>query len=194
MFCDISHVSPSNGLTIPLSITSLISLKAKMMPFNNPGYPLINPLLSQPMLLGQMPIPRAMVSSAATSLVAPSLVQQMGVAPQPRPMLVPAGMGDPSAASPSTSNWSEHQANDGRVYYYNKVTKESVWSKPRELMTPQELAAPSVAGRGMWREYKTGEGRPYYYNLETKETTWSMPEGFVPNAGIKFCVSNIILF
>ncbi|VDM10632.1 unnamed protein product, partial [Wuchereria bancrofti] len=73
--------------------------------------------------------------------------------------------------------WSEHTASDGRVYYYNKVTKQSSWQKPDELKTPEEK---KLAVAKLWREYKTPEGRPYYYNIETKETTWICPKDFDP--------------
>lgn len=35
------------------------------------------------------------------------------------------------------SSWSEHSAPDGRKYYYNSDTRQSVWVKPEELMTPE---------------------------------------------------------
>ena len=31
------------------------------------------------------------------------------------------------------ASWQEYKTNDGRVYYYNTVTKESRWEKPTEL-------------------------------------------------------------
>lgn len=35
--------------------------------------------------------------------------------------------------------WSEHKAPDGRTYFYNSVTKQSLWEKPDELKTPCEV-------------------------------------------------------
>jgi len=29
--------------------------------------------------------------------------------------------------------WKEHKAESGKVYYHNSVTKESRWTKPKEL-------------------------------------------------------------
>jgi len=29
--------------------------------------------------------------------------------------------------------WKEHKAESGKVYYHNGVTKESRWTKPKEL-------------------------------------------------------------
>lgn len=39
----------------------------------------------------------------------------------------------------STSDWTEHTAPDGRLYYYNSVTKQSSWEKPDELKTKTEV-------------------------------------------------------
>lgn len=38
-----------------------------------------------------------------------------------------------------SSPWSEHKAPDGRIYYYNSVTKQSLWEKPDELKTAAEV-------------------------------------------------------
>jgi pre-mRNA-processing factor 40 len=35
--------------------------------------------------------------------------------------------------------WSEARNADGRVYYYNTITKATQWTKPEELMTPAEV-------------------------------------------------------
>ena len=42
------------------------------------------------------------------------------------------------AASPGL--WSEARNAEGRVYYYNTVTKATQWVKPAELMTPAEVS------------------------------------------------------
>lgn len=38
------------------------------------------------------------------------------------------------------SEWTEHKAPDGRTYYYNTVSKQSLWEKPNELKTPAEVS------------------------------------------------------
>lgn len=37
--------------------------------------------------------------------------------------------------------WSEHRTDEGKVYYYNAITKQSVWDRPNELDddTPKPL-------------------------------------------------------
>lgn len=39
-----------------------------------------------------------------------------------------------------SSPWSEHKAPDGRTYYYNSVSKQSLWEKPDDLKTPAEVS------------------------------------------------------
>jgi hypothetical protein len=36
--------------------------------------------------------------------------------------------------------WQEARNADGRVYYYNTITKATQWNKPEELMTPAEVS------------------------------------------------------
>lgn len=40
---------------------------------------------------------------------------------------------------PAPGLWQEARNADGRVYYYNTVTKVTQWDKPLELMTPVEV-------------------------------------------------------
>ncbi|CAB3402321.1 unnamed protein product [Caenorhabditis bovis] len=120
-------------------------------------------VLSQPSPLTGMPLIPLPTSAAPT---------------RPSPMLVPPGMAaeDSQTSSPQTnvdSEWTEHKHTDGRVYYYNKITKQSSWVKPDSLKTAEEKAV----NQCVWREYKTDEGKPYYYNVLTKQTTWTKPEG-----------------
>ncbi|KAL9631516.1 MAG: hypothetical protein Q9204_004199, partial [Flavoplaca sp. TL-2023a] len=69
------------------------------------------------------------------------------------------------------SIWSQAESN-GRVYYYNTVTKATQWTKPEDLMTPSERALANQP----WKQHTSPEGRPYWYHGETKQTTWEMPE------------------
>jgi pre-mRNA-processing factor 40 len=40
------------------------------------------------------------------------------------------------------SLWQEARNADGRVYYYNTITKATQWTKPEDLMTPAEVRRP----------------------------------------------------
>ncbi|KAH8093749.1 hypothetical protein BXZ70DRAFT_949059 [Cristinia sonorae] len=70
--------------------------------------------------------------------------------------------------------WTEHRNPEGRTYWFNTGTRESVWEKPDELKTPFERAL----NQTKWKEYFSG-GRKYFYNTETKESKWDMPDELV---------------
>lgn len=74
-------------------------------------------------------------------------------------------------AAEKKTDWSEHKAPDGRTYYYNSVTKQSLWEKPDELKTPSEL----LLSQCPWKEYKSENGKVYYHNVNTKESRWTIP-------------------
>lgn len=52
-----------------------------------------------------------------------------------QPVLPTAGAMVPPAAAkpPAASVWSEHRTDEGRVYYYNARTGESVWERPADM-------------------------------------------------------------
>jgi len=41
--------------------------------------------------------------------------------------------------SPAPPLWQEARNPEGRVYYYNTITKATQWTKPEDLMTPAEV-------------------------------------------------------
>lgn len=152
------------------------------------GFPLFNPNLmaaaniQQQLLLqqrvamsgaGGLPqiplLPMPTHSAAVAAHAAAAAAAAAAAPPRPSPMLVPPGMGiDDTNSPPVDSEWTEHNHTDGRVYYYNKVTKQSSWTKPDSLKTPHE--------KNVWKEYEAN-GRAYYYNTITKKTQWVRPEG-----------------
>ncbi|KAL9713446.1 U1 snRNP protein [Leucoagaricus gongylophorus] len=67
--------------------------------------------------------------------------------------------------------WTEHRNPEGRTYWFNTGTKQSVWEKPDELKTTWERAL----SKTKWKEYFS-HGKKYYYNTETKESKWECPE------------------
>jgi pre-mRNA-processing factor 40 len=40
---------------------------------------------------------------------------------------------------PGGATWTEHRTPDGRVYYYNAMTKVTQWTKPEDIMTLAEV-------------------------------------------------------
>ncbi|XP_060585803.1 pre-mRNA-processing factor 40 homolog B-like [Ruditapes philippinarum] len=70
------------------------------------------------------------------------------------------------------SPWTEHKAPDGRTYYYNNVTKQSSWEKPKDLQTETEM----LLAKCPWKEYKSDTGKVYYHNSVTKESRWTKPK------------------
>lgn len=74
-----------------------------------------------------------------------------------------------------SNEWSEHKSPDGRVYYYNSITKQSSWEKPDELKTPTERLLSACP----WKEYTSDSGKVYYYNTATKESKWTAPQEYL---------------
>ncbi|XP_035826647.1 pre-mRNA-processing factor 40 homolog A isoform X2 [Aplysia californica] len=95
--------------------------------------------------------------------------------PTPSAMPPQAYPGGDKAATSTTekrSAWGEHKAPDGRIYYYNSLTKESSWEKPEDLKSPQE----KLLSQCPWKEYKSDAGKVYFHNSVTKESRWTKPK------------------
>lgn len=136
---------------------------------------------------GAMP-PGAMPPGPMPPAMPPNLAQippPMGFQPMLPPFSMPppgfppfkADMSAPapdmgSVASDKSTPWSEHKAPDGRVYYYNSITKQSLWEKPDELKT----ASDRLLSQCVWKEYTSDSGKVYYHNINTKESSWVMPK------------------
>lgn len=103
-----------------------------------------------------------------------------------------------------TSVWSEHFTKEGRVYYYNRNTKQSSWEKPADFDGESASAATAGAATREGAAKQIGSGsastatsdakkqpkgdveweelwdpkneRPYYYNRATRKTQWLRPE------------------
>ena len=105
---------------------------------------MLNPLISVAMSgaggIGQLPLINMQTHNAVAAHAAAAAAAAAAAPTRPSPMLVPPGMGiDDSNSSPADSDWSEHKHTDGRIYYHNKITKQSSWVKPDALKTPQEV-------------------------------------------------------
>lgn len=44
----------------------------------------------------------------------------------------------------SQCQWREYKAENGRIYYYNVDTKQSQWTKPKELEDIEKVITPST--------------------------------------------------
>jgi hypothetical protein len=66
-----------------------------------------------------------------------------------------------------------------KVYYHNKVTGKSVWSKPEGFDEAIELCTQADDTRTtFWIEVQDSKGRVYYYDLLTRETRWDRPANY----------------
>lgn len=66
--------------------------------------------------------------------------------------------------------WTEHKNAQGRIYWHNSQTQESVWEKPAALKNPLELALGELG----WKEYHSN-GKPYYVHAGSNSTVWEIP-------------------
>jgi pre-mRNA-processing factor 40 len=89
--------------------------------------------------------------------------------------------------------WQEARNPEGRIYYYNTITKATQWTKPEDLMTVAEvrfhrytLFASEVLtvrlkralANQPWKEYTAEGGRKYWYNEESKQSSWEIPAAY----------------
>lgn len=68
----------------------------------------------------------------------------------PFPPFMPPWMGaGGGAAAPATDPsqaWTEHMSPDGKSYYFNSITQESVWEKPEALKQKDKNSQQAVNG------------------------------------------------
>ncbi|XP_046424442.1 pre-mRNA-processing factor 40 homolog A [Neodiprion virginianus] len=110
--------------------------------------PDINVIAAPPQISGSPAVPTSTTSTLEPATVTPSI-----------------------PTTEKKSEWTEHKAPDGRTYYYNSSTKQSLWEKPDELKTPSEL----LLSQCPWKEYKSDNSKIYYHNVTTKESRWTIP-------------------
>ncbi|XP_030036228.1 pre-mRNA-processing factor 40 homolog A [Manduca sexta] len=154
---------------------------------SSPGIIGSTPLLPPPMLGGiPAPMPPAVamppvpgmppnMAGLPSPMAFPSMIPPFSMPPPGFPSFKPeltAPAPDIAPLANQSSPWSEHRAPDGRTYYYNSVTKQSLWEKPDDLKTPAE----KLLSACVWKEYTTDAGRLYYHNIETKESSWVIPK------------------
>jgi hypothetical protein len=80
------------------------------------------------------------------------------------PLPVQSSMAPPASKAKAidpnndVSAWSEHNTEDGRKYWFNRLLGTSTFDKPFCLKTPEERSIPPCP----WKEYSTPEGKKYY--------------------------------
>ncbi|ETW00251.1 hypothetical protein H310_07640 [Aphanomyces invadans] len=88
----------------------------------------------------------------------------------------------PSAAAASGGpigghTWTEHKTLDGRSYYYNKKTKESVWERPDDFVQPPPPPVNETTP-AHWEERLDKKSlRLYYYDRVSMLSQWTRPAG-----------------
>ncbi|ESO09267.1 hypothetical protein HELRODRAFT_156427 [Helobdella robusta] len=106
------------------------------------------------------------------------------------PPFFPPGVIPPSVVQ--FAEWSEHKTPEGKQYYYNSRTAESVWEKPKVLldyegkkddgMTEEQKAAEKskpvsstpISGTP-WCVVWTGDNRVFFYNPSQRVSLWERP-------------------
>jgi len=92
-----------------------------------------------------------------------------------------AGLPDSKGTAASLTSeaghmWSEHISPEGQVYYFNQVTKESVWARPAE-MGPAKIAtvasAPAAVTAAPLQQEQVEREWKEYYHPETKTVYYS---------------------
>jgi hypothetical protein len=53
-------------------------------------------------------------------------------------------------AQPPLRLWDEAKTEDGRVYYYNTITRQTQWEKPADFMAPVDVRMLSFAFTVNW--------------------------------------------
>ena len=77
----------------------------------------------------------------------------------------------------TVGEWKKATTDDGRVYYYNTVTKESRWTKPKaETTLIEHRLNTNSKNNSLWSPVKMEDGRIYYFNKVTRETRWTNPD------------------
>eukprot|EP00756_Hemistasia_phaeocysticola_P031487 Hpha_TRINITY_DN16355_c0_g4::TRINITY_DN16355_c0_g4_i1::g.59290::m.59290 len=83
------------------------------------------------------------------------------------------------AAIPRASDWEAVRASNGRVFWYDKNTKQKTWERPEGA--PEGPPQPVASAPSDWKMFvsdKPGkEGQKWWYNTRTKEKSWERPPG-----------------
>ncbi|XP_015597568.1 pre-mRNA-processing factor 40 homolog A isoform X2 [Cephus cinctus] len=167
--------------TVPGFPPAAPNMASSFVPPMMPGTPFIPPPGLPPGPPGMMPpqfsipppgfgFPMGAAPPPEAGVIAPPQITAPSI-PPPAPTPSETGSITPTSSTEKKTDWSEHKAPDGRTYYYNSSTKQSLWEKPDDLKTPSEL----LLSQCPWKEYKSENGKVYYHNVTTKESRWTIP-------------------
>lgn len=67
------------------------------------------------------------------------------------------------------NQWEEMLSEDGRIYYYNRVTGKSTWTNPNKAIDDEAKH---------WRKSKDQNGTVFFYNSVTKASSWTRPDSY----------------
>merc|ERR1719424_944475 len=73
-----------------------------------------------------------------------------------------------------TANWVQYADKDGRPFYHDPETGESVWELPGESTKPVASADDTLPAP--WLQYANEDGKLFYHNPETGESVWELPK------------------
>lgn len=81
----------------------------------------------------------------------------------------------------AAGDWSAHDDGDGRLFYYNRRSRESRWAAPEELsglegeLMMKLMLEGAVARAEPWSAHDAGGGTLYYFNARSRESVWERP-------------------
>jgi hypothetical protein len=85
--------------------------------------------------------------------------------------------------------WSRQVTPDGKEYFFNSETNESVWERPNDFIPPPpprnklEKILEAKALNNEWIICLTSRDHEFFYNTTSGETSWDIPEDIVDLVG-----------